>query len=192
MTTHNLPPLPLFPVPATFWADGEDLDAARAALLYTASSVSRPTVQKLSALFYFADRLHLGRYGALMFGGRYEALKHGPAPVGAYGLLRAAQAHPEDARAYGFTVQGQGDASPAVVPLAAPDMEELSAAVVDCLNWAIAEHGQADGASLSLLSMDEAWQTCPPGEAMTAAHIAASLPNARAVLEHLADPYPDD
>ena len=191
MTTHRSPRLPPASCP-NLLQRGEDIEAARATLLHVASSILRPKVRKLSALLYLADRVHLGRSGALMLGGFYEALKDGPAPLGAYNLLRAAQAHPEDARTFGFSVQGQQNDSLAVLPLSAPDMDELSAAVLECLNLAITEHGQQDGPSLSQLSMDEGWQSCPPGGTMTAAHIAAYLPNARAVLDHLTDPYPDD
>ena len=141
----------------------------------------------LSAALYLADRLHLSRYGALMFGGYYEALKHGPAPVGVYGLLRAAE---RTGGAYGFTVQGVGHASPLVRPHAQPDMQELSVSVLESLDAVLAEHGQQDGEALSLLSQDEAWKLCGPGEVMTAELLASTLPNARAVLEHLADPHP--
>ena len=185
MTAQQTPPLSSFAAVH----EGQDLDAARAAILYAVSRLPSPTVPALSAALYLADRRHLSRYGALMFGGYYEALKHGPAPVGVYGLLRAAQL---SGGAYGFTVQGQGHAAPLILAHAEPDMAELSAGVLDSLDAVLAEHGQQSGEALSLLSQDEAWKLCAPGEVMTAELIASTLPNARAVLEHLADPHPDD
>ncbi|WP_420594398.1 type II toxin-antitoxin system antitoxin SocA domain-containing protein [Deinococcus sp.] len=187
MTAQQTPPLSSFAAVH----EGQDLDAARAAILYTAVRLPSPSVPALSAALYLADRLHLSRYGALMFGGYYEALKHGPAPVGVYGLLRAAQ---RTGGAYGFTVtvQGAGHAAPLILAHAEPDMTELSAGVLDSLDAVLAEHGQQSGEALSLLSQDEAWKLCAPGEVMTAELIASTLPNARAVLDYLADPHPDD
>ncbi len=111
MTTHHSPWFPPASCPDPFLT-GEDMEAARAAPLQVTLSIPRPTVQNINALLHLADRLNLGRSGALMFGGFYEALKHGPAPLGTYGLLRAALAHPEDARTFGFSVNRAGEGVP--------------------------------------------------------------------------------
>lgn len=149
------------------WATGEDLEACRAAVFYLAGRVPSPTFEALSALLYLADRAHLSRYGALMFGGAYEAMRHGPTPTPFLRLTRA-----------GLDL-GQ-----------VPDMDEFSTAVLQALDAVAGPHGHESPQVLSALSRDEAWATCPPGEAMTAERVAATLPNARAVLDYLADPHP--
>ncbi len=60
-----------------------------------------------------------------------------------------------------------------MLPLSDSDPDEPSAAVLECLNMVMAEHGQP---SLNLLSMDAAWQSCPPGGAVTAGHIQRDHP----------------
>lgn len=165
MTAHETPAPPSF---AALWAGSEDLAACRAAVLYLAQRVPAPTFEALSALLYLADRAHLSRYGALMLGGAYEAMRHGPTPTA---FLCLARTWPLDLTA-------------------APDMDELSPAVLEALDGVTAQHGQVSPEALSALSRDEAWATVPPGEALTAARIAATLPNARAVLDYLADPHP--
>lgn len=166
MTTHTAAARSLFAVP--FQGQGEDLPACRAAVLYLSQRVPAPTFEKLSALLYLADRAHLAHYGALMFGGAYEAMRDGPTPTA---LIHLARSGPIDVSQ-------------------APDMDELSAGVLEALEEVIAQHGEETAEKVSKQTRGEAWQSVPPGQAMTAAHIARTLPNAAAVLEHLADPHP--
>lgn len=158
------------PAPASFFAahpHREDLEACRAAALYLARRVPAPTFEKLSALLYLADRAHLSRFGALICGGAYEAMRHGPTPGPLLTLARQ-----------GFDLTGT------------PDMDELSPAALEVMGEVLARYGEEEGAALSALTQGEDWKTCPPGQPMTPEAIARTLPNARAVLEHLADPHP--
>ncbi|MDO4244686.1 MAG: hypothetical protein Q4C89_01510 [Deinococcus sp.] len=150
------------------WAE-EDLEACRAAALFLAQHAPAPTFEKVSALFYLADRAHLSRYGALICGGTYEAMRHGPTPGPLLTLTR----------------QGLD-----LTAGAAPDMEELSPAALEVMGEVLALYGEDAPEEVSARTRGEDWKTCPPGLPMTAAHIARTLPNARAVLEHLADPHP--
>lgn len=143
---------PSFPTPAG--QPGEDPGTCHAAALYPATRVSSPSFETLSALLYLVDRAHLSRYGALMFGGVYEARRHGPAPTVFLHLVGA-----------GLDL---GDA---------PDPDDLSPAVLTVLDETIARHGQEGPEALGALSRNEAWRSCPPGGVMTAASIAATLPN---------------
>lgn len=171
-----------------------DQDATRAAILYAASSVAAPGLHKICKLFYFADRLHLERYGSLMFGDEYGAWKYGPVPLGAYQLMKDAQRHPEAACTFGFTVQHQevsGWTAPVVIPHEAPDLDELAASVLECLDFAVQHYGEGTFSELTAVSHDAAWNAAGPDGEMTPELIASTLPNAAAVLEHLRNPYPD-
>lgn len=165
MTAQNTPAPPRFAV--STWATGEDEGACRAAALYLVGRVPAPTFEKLAALLYLADRLHLSRYGALMFGGTYEALRDGPAPSA---LLRVARA--------GLDWGG------------VPDLGELSPAVLEVLEDVAAHYGQEDPAQVSAHTRGEDWRAGEAGQPITAQDMARTLPNARAVLEHLEDPHP--
>ncbi|CAM3868688.1 type II toxin-antitoxin system antitoxin SocA domain-containing protein [Deinococcus frigens] len=166
MTTDTAAARSIFAVP--FQGQDEDLPVCHAAALYLARNVPTPTFEKLSALLFLADCAHLARYGALMFGGAYEAMRDGPTPTAFLHLARSSQL----------------DLS------ASPDVSELSDGVMDVLGEVMHLHGEETAEEVSAKTRVEAWQSVPPGQAMTAAHIAHTLPNAAAVLEHLADPHP--
>lgn len=165
MTTHTAALSFSSPRPSR---DGEDLPGCRAAVLFLVHQIAAPTFEKVSALLYLADRTHLSRYGALMFGGAYEAMRDGPVPTV---LINLAMAGPIDVRE-------------------APDLDELSAGVLDVLEEVIARHGDETPQEASAHTRGEAWQSCPPGQAITALRIAKTLPNAAAVVDYLEVPHP--
>lgn len=170
-----------------------DREAARAGILYTASLVPAPSFHKVSKIFYFADRLHLERYGALMFGGEYWALRFGPVPMQAYRFMLEVRDHAEASCEAGFKVERvtlDGLTAPVIRPLEPPDMGELSESVLECLNEAIDLYGELGFKELTALSHDATWGAALEDEVMSAELIAHTLPNAAAVLEHLSDPYP--
>lgn len=147
----------------------------------------------MSKIFYFADRLHLERYGSFMFGDEYGAWKYGPVPMGAYALMHGIREHPERSAAAGFhveTVPVNGYPAPVVRPLEPPDMGELSRSIVSCLDESIAQHGGKSFKQLTDESHDAAWNAAGPDEVMSPELIAGTLPNAAELLKHLADPYP--
>lgn len=170
-----------------------DREAARAAILYAASRTPSPSFHKLSKIFYFADRLHLERYGSFMFGEEYGAWKYGPVPMESYRLMSGIREHPERSASAGFRVEIipiDGYPAPVVRPLEAPDLDELSEATLECLDESIAEHGGKSFKELTAESHDAAWNAAGPDEVMSPELIAGTLPNAAELLKHLADPYP--
>jgi len=56
-------------------------EKVRQAVAYIASKLpGRENMYKVLKVMYFADKLHLKRYGRVIFGDRYIAMKHGPVP----------------------------------------------------------------------------------------------------------------
>lgn len=172
-----------------------DQEQARAAILYTASKVAQPSFHKLSKLFYFADRLHLERFGLLMFGDEYWALRYGPVPMQVYRLMTDVRNNIQLQTDMGFAVEeiylaGRSKPVPVIRPLEAPDLDELSDAILECLDESIALYADKSFDELTELSHDSAWQSVESDEVMHIELIAKTLPNAAQVLEHLSDPYP--
>lgn len=170
-----------------------DQEQARAAILYTASKVAQPSFHKLSKLFYFADRLHLERFGSLMFCAEYWALRYGPVPMQVYRLMTAVRNNIQLQTDMGFAVEKidiEGHSAPVVRPLEAPDLDELSDAILECLDESITLYADKSFDELTELSHDSAWQSVESDEVMHIELIAKTLPNAAQVLEHLSDPYP--
>src|SRR5258708_29401184 len=67
-----------------------DPERALELVLYVANQLRYPTLHSVSKVVYFADREHLSRYGSLLSGDNYVAMRHGPVPSSIYNLLKAA------------------------------------------------------------------------------------------------------
>jgi len=61
------------------------------AILYIAQNVKQPTFHSISKMMYFADKVHLEKYGRFICGDNYVAMKHGPVPSGTYDILKVAR-----------------------------------------------------------------------------------------------------
>ncbi|MEK7221817.1 MAG: Panacea domain-containing protein, partial [Nitrospirota bacterium] len=59
-----------------------DPDKAIQAILFVARSITGATFHQISKIIYFADKDHLQKYGRLICGDSYVAMKHGPVPSG--------------------------------------------------------------------------------------------------------------
>ena len=84
----------------------------------------RLSVLKLVKLIFFADRLHLIRYGRPIFGGRYSALPHGPVPSELYETMSKAGDATKDYRRVGYDLEALNSYNEEY--LAESDLEVLS------------------------------------------------------------------
>lgn len=162
-------------------------DARKAieAILFVASKLRDPTFHKISKLLYFADRIHLERYGRLICGDDYYAMQHGPVPSRVYDMLKAVVGRGEspwsdEARK---ALKAVGDHT--VKPQRAPDLNALSKSEIESMERAIAEHGRKSFSALTAASHDEAWKAVDENDLISVEDIARTLPNAEEVLEHL-------
>jgi uncharacterized phage-associated protein len=173
-------------------------ERALESVLYIATHVANPTIHEVLKLRYFADKLHLAKYGWLASGDDYVAMKFGPVGSGTYNLLRAARGdqsgwiHPLFSDLVRDTLAiGEGGRS--VVALREPDRSKLSEAELLCLDEALREYGNMAFLQRTELSHDAAWKEAWDAAAedevgqspMAVEAIARTLPNAAEVLEHL-------
>lgn len=168
------------------------------AILYIAARVKEPTIHEVLKLRYFADKLHLSRYGWLASGDDYVAMKFGPVGSGTYNLLKAARGdqsgwiHPAFAEIARNAIR-IGDDKKAVIPLREADLSVLSPADRECLDEALRQYGDMPFGQRSELSHDaawaKAWQAATDDEVgqspMPVLEIAGTLPNAADVIDHL-------
>src|SRR5439155_4760124 len=134
-----------------------DPDKALQAILYITQRVSDPTFHRISKLMYLADKAHLAKYGRLIFGDTYVALKHGPVPSEIYDMLKAVRgdgwsAHMEEAKA-AFRVEEDKQ----VVALKEAETNVFSESDLECLADAISRYGRLSFGALTDLSHDAAW-----------------------------------
>jgi uncharacterized phage-associated protein len=65
-----------------------DPEKALNLVLYVAGEVPQATFHTISKVIYFADKLHLQRYGRLICGDSYVAMKHGLVPSEIYDMMK--------------------------------------------------------------------------------------------------------
>jgi uncharacterized phage-associated protein len=162
-----------------------DPQKAVEAVLYVATRTQEPGFHKISKLLYFADRLHLERFGRLIIGDEYAAMRLGPVPSRVYDLLKAAAGRGEspwgDLALDAFEVI----ADHVVRPKRDPDIRALARSEIACLDEALAQHGGKSFDELTHLSHDEAWKSADENERISLEAIVRTFPNAEQILDHL-------
>ena len=136
-------------------------DKAVNAILYSLHQLGgRTDMHKLCKILYFADQQHLSRYGRSITGDTYIAMQFGPVPSCVDDILKALRgdsffsssseiAPLKDAMVFEnrFIIQG----------IKSPDMDELSASDVECLDSAIGICKDKNFAELTEFSHGLAW-----------------------------------
>jgi uncharacterized phage-associated protein len=141
---------------------------------------------KALKIAYFADILHLGRYGRLIFGDRYIAMEAGPVPSNLYdivkfirkdGIYRLDQTILEL-----FTISGYD-----IFPARDPNLDYLSESDVECLSETIQKYGTKSFSELKNLSHDNAYNSANPNGEISLDGLINSLPNSVQLKEYLYD-----
>ena len=57
-------------------------------VVYLTGRLRGPTFHSISKMLYFADKLHLSKYGRLISGDNYVAMAHGPVPSAVYNIMK--------------------------------------------------------------------------------------------------------
>ncbi|MGD9498553.1 MAG: Panacea domain-containing protein [Armatimonadota bacterium] len=125
-------------------------------LLYVAQRA--PNLYNALKCIYFADKLHLARYGSFIYGDEYVAMNYGAVPSAAFDLLKQVRGDgrtclpidPSEALGMdGYLIRPRRDA----------DLRMLSASERECLDQAIAKYGDLTFADLRRVShADPAYQ----------------------------------
>lgn len=165
-----------------------NIEKAKAVLLYISSQLTNPDFLKIFKILYFAEREHLAKYGRLIVGDTYIAMKHGPVPSFIYDVLKY--------------LRGEGIYNPAYDPFVKAltvdknyfvstkeqvDLEELSKSDLECLNKSIAENKSYDFDTLSKKSHDEAWKQADPDDEMNLLKIAQAGGANEVMLKYIAE-----
>src|SRR5690348_16910019 len=118
-----------------------DREKAVEAIKYIAKNTPNPDIYWVLKIIYHANKYHLERYGRLIFGDSFVALRYGPVPSGSYDLLKDARnfrGMPEYHPAIGeFEVHGKNR----VVALQEANLDVFSDSDLHCLDRAIQKFG---------------------------------------------------
>lgn len=159
------------------------------AILYIASKSKEPTFHRIFKLLYFADRLHLKRYGRFICGDTYFAMPEGPVPSRIYDILKAER--------NGMVVDGTplADGALEVVhwygirPSREPDLDWFSDSDIECLDEAIEEYDCYSKDELSDMSHDSAWKSAGLNRPISIEAIIESIGEPEGLREYLENPH---
>jgi len=165
------------------------------AVLFLANRLKQPTIHEVLKLRYFADKLHMAKYGFVGSGDQYTAMEFGPVASNTYNLLRAARGDESKfiPAAYAALVADAFSViDKSVKPLREEDQEQLSRADLACLERAIEQHGNEPFNKRTADSHDDAWKkawnarsAASSQNAMALSEIAKTLDNAEEVLQYM-------
>ncbi len=172
-----------------------NIDKGIETILYITQNGTEPTFYHVSKMIYFADKLHLERYGRFICGDSYVAMRNGPVPSGIYDLLKIARgdrfifslpAELIDKTKNAFDVQGKCK----IIRRRDVQLDFFSDSDIECLNTAIQEYGKLSFTQLKEASHDQAWNVSDENDVMEIEHIIATFKNVDGLLEHLQDQFP--
>jgi hypothetical protein len=151
-------------------------------------------------MMYLADKLHLERYGRFIAGDHYCAMEQGPVPSRSYAIFQHLRGEREEAdfalaaRYFDYQPANQH----AVFLRERPDLDELSASEVKCLDAIIAIYRNVGKWAVRDLSHDAAWggawntprRFFKKSVPLSSQQIAAQFEGSSSLKEHLKDPHP--
>lgn len=162
-----------------------DYQKAINGILWIASKGQNPTFHKISKLMYLADKEHLAKYGRLIFGDSYVAMKHGPVPSETYDMLKAVRgdgwAKFEDEAKSAFQVKNGKE----VIPQKEADLDVFSESDLECLEATYQKFGMKTFPELTALTHDKAWDSVDENDLIDLEQIVATLPDHDDLLAHL-------
>lgn len=168
-----------------------DSEKAIEAILYIASKAPIPDLYHVGKIIYFADRLHLERYGRLITNDRYIAMKNGPVASNTYDIIKGVRG---DGRFSGccdlsharasFSVGSLGDPN-AITPKRHVDEDIFSDSDIACIEQAIAEYGSMSFGQLNDISHDEVWMSADLNNEIPLETIAKNCKDSELLLSYL-------
>jgi uncharacterized phage-associated protein len=171
-----------------------DKDAALNAVLYIVSKLPDPTFHSVSKVMYFADRYHLERYGRLICGDTYIAMKHGPVPSVIYDLLKAVKnggsltLNAELVQMFLAALEVKGNFY--IVEKAQANLDYLSESDIEALDYSIKQYGSLTFSELTKQSHDDAYESTGFNDVIDIETIVRTFEDSELLLEHLRDPHP--
>jgi uncharacterized phage-associated protein len=153
-------------------------------LKYITKKHLKPDIYNVLKMLYFADKIHLLKYGKLIAPDKYVKLEYGPVPSLCYDILkfvRGTSNHPfdegikEEIEVYEEPKTGKKDK---LRNLTEPELEYLSNTNIECLEEAIRKYGRLGFGDLKKLSHDEIYNSVPNiNDEITIFHMLKILDN---------------
>jgi len=152
-----------------------DESRTREAVLYILNSLDVVDKYKLSKLLYFADKIHLSKYGRTITGDEYVKMEYGPVPSKVYDVIKGNIQDLIPVHTQGVRVMANRNAN----------IEELSESDVNCIRESIEKYGNKDFGELYDLSHDETWHAGDDNEKFNVDQFLSTFNNKEELKEHI-------
>lgn len=165
-----------------------DSEKALEAILYVASKAPTPDIYHVGKILYYADRFHLERYGRLISGDHYNAMKDGPVASNTYDIIKIARGDgrytPDGCSVElvksSFQVNGM-----VVSPAREADEDVFSDSDIICIDDAINMLGHMSFEDIRTMSHDEAWEAADRNGEMPLESIIRQLRDSELIIGYL-------
>lgn len=160
------------------------------AILYIASKTDGDMYKALK-LLYLSDKKHIEKFGSLILGDWYAALKYGPVASNSYDILKFVRGDNENSVGAPHSknaFQMDGDK---IIPLREYDESCLSKSDIWCIDEILALHGGKGFDALHNEVQDDAYKATRKNASMDIHAIVSTLPNGAEINQYLSDQYPD-
>lgn len=158
-------------------------DKAIQSLLYVTKEVHN--LYNIVKVFYFADKLHLSRYGRFIFGDKYIAMPKGPVPSNIYDILKFIRGEQNAFKDEELKKMITYKSDKEIKANIEANVDFLSETDIECLNESIKKYGDQHHSSLFRKSHDEAYKTTPLNGTIKLEKIVETLDNSKEVKEYL-------
>jgi uncharacterized phage-associated protein len=161
-------------------------DKALESVLYIAKNAPNPTTYWVLKILYFADKMHLKRFGRQICGDDYFALRSGPVPSQTYDMVKDAREGQSSLfSAHVLNSLRVDKHTNKMTPLRDPDTDLFSKSDLICIDQSIAENGSLSFTELRDKSHDAAYQSADENDIIPLSQIIAMFPNSELLRDYL-------
>ena len=152
-------------------------ETAIEAILYIANQIERSDIHKICKILYYADQMHLSKYGRSITGDTYIAMNYGPVPSNVEDIFKAVRGdsffapYAESIRKDNFDFINKF----IIRAKRAADLDYLSESDLECLDFAINKCKNLTFEQLTELSHDLAWNNTRRDRAISVKDILREL-----------------
>jgi len=164
------------------WNERFSFDSEKAVEIFVlvAQKAPIPDIYHLAKICYFADLLHLERYGRPVCGDNYIKMENGPVPSELYSMFKAVKAGKKEGLSKSFKVSGNN-----ITALRDYDEDEFSPSDLKCLFESIETHGSKSFSQLKRESHDLAWEAAQDNREIDYLNMIKVLPNSDDLISYL-------
>lgn len=162
-------------------------DKAVQALLYVTKRVHN--LYHIVKVLYFADKIHLSKYGRLIFGEKYIAMKSGPVPQNIYDMLKFVRGDGKFAFDERLKELVSYESDKNIFANKDADLNYLSETDIECLNKSISEFGHKHPWFLYVKSHDSAYRSTERDKEIELQKVIGTLKNQDHVKKYLETIY---